>query len=118
VWDGDGTGAIGFSAAEMHLPCLGYIAENGLVSAVLADAVAASSHISVFQPDSLEAIHAAATSDGTPGHTLTLRSGLTLSCRLLLGADGGDSRVRSLAGFSTREWDYGQQALVTTVRTA
>lgn len=119
VWDGDGTGAIGFSAAQMHLPCLGYIAENGLVSAVLAEAVAASSQISVFQPDSLEAIHpAAVSSDGMPNHLLTLRSGLTLSCRLLLGADGGDSRVRSLAGFSTREWDYGQQALVTTVRTA
>lgn len=118
VWDGDGTGAIRFTAAEMHLPCLGYIAENGLISAVLADAVAASSQVTLFQPDSLEALHPGTSVDGAATQVLTLRSGTTLSCRLLVGADGGDSRVRNLAGFSTREWDYGQQALVTTVRTA
>ena len=40
-----------------------------------------------------------------------------LGCSLLIGADGGNSRIRELAGLRTREWSYGQQALVCTVRT-
>src|SRR5690606_35907638 len=48
---------------------------------------------------------------------LTLASGEQLSCRLLIGADGGESVTRVLAGFSTREWDYGHRALVATVKT-
>jgi 2-octaprenylphenol hydroxylase len=118
VWDADGTGEIHFAAAEMHVPCLGYIAENGLVSAVLAAAVASSDNITLFQPDSLEGLHTTLAEAGDTRQILTLRSGTTLGCRLLVGADGGDSRVRALAGFSTRAWNYGHEAIVTTVTTA
>jgi len=40
-----------------------------------------------------------------------------LNTSLLIAADGARSRVRDLAGFATREWDYGQRAIVATVRT-
>ncbi len=112
VWDADGTGSIHFSAAELHQPCLGYIVENGLISAVLAEAARASGQVDIVQ-DSLDCF----TTQSGLQH-LTLASGRQMSCRLVIGADGGSSRVRKLAGITTREWDYGHRALVTTVKTA
>ncbi len=112
VWDADGTGSIHFSAAELHQPCLGYIAENGLISAVLAQAAQASGQIAFVQ-GSLEAFSAQ-----SGQQLVTLTGGEQISCKLLVGADGGSSRVRALAGIGTQEWDTGHRALVTTVRTA
>jgi 2-octaprenylphenol hydroxylase len=111
VWDADGTGSIHFSAAELHQPCLGYIAENGLVAGVLAAAARASEAIDLLQ-GSLDTFTAQA--DGT---LITLADGAQLRCKLLLGADGGNSSVRTLAGIATKEWDTGHRALVTTVAT-
>jgi len=118
VWDADGTGAIHFAAADIHAQCLGYIVENGLVTAALAAALEADGRVQRFNAVTLTALEPAPQPGGNPGHTLTLQDGTLLSCRLLIGADGGTSKVRTLAGFETREWAYGQQALVTTVRTA
>src|SRR5690606_3886740 len=41
VWDADGSGKIHFAADDLHLDCLGYLVENPLVHAVLAEAAAA-----------------------------------------------------------------------------
>ena len=111
VWDADGTGSIHFSAAELHQPCLGYIAENSLVAGVLADAARASAQIEILQ-GSLDTFVAQ-----PHGQLVTLGDGTQLSCKLLLGADGGNSRVRALANIAAKEWDTGHHALVTTVLT-
>jgi 2-octaprenylphenol hydroxylase len=112
VWDADGTGAVHFSAAELHEPCLGYIVENGLVAGVMAEALRQLANVEVLQ-DSLESC---TSSQG--GQTLTFASGARITCRLLVGADGSASRVRTLAGIDTKEWDTGHRAIVATVRTA
>ncbi|MEY4642171.1 MAG: hypothetical protein RLZZ227_2165 [Pseudomonadota bacterium] len=111
VWDADGTGSIHFSAAELHQPCLGYIVENSLVSAVLADAVRANAGI--------ELLHASLVSYSTQGDTqlVTLAGGEHVRARLLIGADGSNSQVRTLAGIATKESNTGHRALVTTART-
>ncbi|MEP3277843.1 MAG: ubiquinone biosynthesis hydroxylase [Stappiaceae bacterium] len=44
-----------------------------------------------------------------------LQSGRSLKARLLIAADGVNSRLRSLAGIKTTRWDYGQSGIVTTV---
>ncbi len=43
---------------------------------------------------------------------------LNLSARLLVGADGGQSSVRSLLEIAQQKTDYGQTALVTTVKSS
>ena len=48
---------------------------------------------------------------------MQLSNGNEITAALLIAADGAHSKVRELAEFSTREWDYGQQAIITTVRT-
>jgi 2-octaprenylphenol hydroxylase len=115
VWDADGTGAIHFSADDVHADCLGYIVENSLVSAVLADAVGGS-NVTRYQPDTVLSFLPLKDDRGRSLTQLTLQSGQLLQCRLLVGADGANSRIRTQGGFASREWDYGQQALVCTVK--
>ena len=43
--------------------------------------------------------------------------GSAVRAKLLVAVDGANSRIRQLAGFATREWDYGHDAIVTTVQT-
>ncbi len=46
---------------------------------------------------------------------IELDSGVSKGARLLIAADGVNSRLRSLAGIKTTRWDYGQSGIVTTV---
>ena len=46
---------------------------------------------------------------------VTLAEGRKLSARLLVAADGAQSRIRERAGIATHGWSYGQSAIVTTV---
>ena len=128
VWDGEGTGSIHFSAAEIHADSLGYIVENNLVSAALLQQARLSENLTLVQEDKVASVERALSeqpAEGAGGQnrkesdliSLTLESGTVVSARLLIGADGGNSFVREQAGFSIREWDYGHQAIVTTVKT-
>ena len=112
VWDGDGTGRIQFEAAELRAPALGTIIENRRIVQALFDALADSAvtlidgvRVSGWWQD---------------GHTrgIRLEDGQTFGARLVVAADGAHSRLRQWVGLPTREWDYGQQAIVCTVRTA
>jgi len=47
---------------------------------------------------------------------LTLSSGQTLAARLLVGADGANSPVRTFAGIESRGWDYDRHGVVATLR--
>ena len=44
-----------------------------------------------------------------------LSGGKTLAARLLVGADGANSPVRSFAGIESRGWDYGRHGVVATL---
>ena len=50
------------------------------------------------------------------GVTAELASGARLKAKLLVGADGRDSRVRSDAGIPLTKWEYNQAGIVCTVR--
>ncbi|KAH6898540.1 hypothetical protein B0T10DRAFT_112569 [Thelonectria olida] len=45
-----------------------------------------------------------------------LSGGQTLAARLLIGADGANSPVRSFAGIQARGWDYGRHGVVATLQ--
>lgn len=47
-----------------------------------------------------------------------LSGGRSLAARLLVGADGANSPVRSFAGIESRGWDYGRHGVVATLRLA
>jgi 2-octaprenylphenol hydroxylase len=114
VWHADvpphGGDALVFDAAEMGERDLGIIAENNVLQAALAGAarrlgiVLAEGEITAleFERDAVR-----------------LRAGeRDVRARVVVGADGAQSRVRELAGLRVSRTDYGQTALVATVSTA
>lgn len=115
VWDGQSTGAIDFHAADIHKETLGYIVENTVLLYSLHLHLAQNAAVQWFRASKLESIADGETE--TAPLKLTLESGERLSAELVVAADGAQSTVRQLAGFATREWDYGQTAIITTVRT-
>jgi 2-octaprenyl-6-methoxyphenol hydroxylase len=55
--------------------------------------------------------------EATPhGVTVRLADGAVVETSLLVAADGVRSRLRDLAGIATVGWEYGQSAIVTTVK--
>ncbi len=113
VWDGEGLGNIQFGADEIHAESLGAIVENRFVAGALARVLEGAGQVRWFTPDALQAINHRV----GQVRELTLESGRTLMCTLLVGADGGDSVVRRLSGLRVREWSYEHQAIACTVRT-
>ncbi|MDY6829291.1 MAG: UbiH/UbiF/VisC/COQ6 family ubiquinone biosynthesis hydroxylase [Pseudomonadota bacterium] len=112
VWDGEGTGSIHFSAAELRVHELGHIVENDVVRSALTRCIESAPNIQVIEGARLD--RAAPEARGLRLHLTGAKS---LSTQLLVGADGARSRVRDLAGMRIRQWSYGQRAIVTTVRT-
>ncbi|KAF3919744.1 hypothetical protein ABW20_dc0107757 [Dactylellina cionopaga] len=47
---------------------------------------------------------------------VTLSNGKRLAARLLIGADGGNSPVRTFSGIESRGWDYGRHSMVATFK--
>lgn len=112
VWDGEGTGSIGFDAAAVNQPALGHIVENRLLQTALMQCVARHRNVQVFNPVQVTAFARAA-----DRLEIALANGGTLQTKLLVAADGANSRVREWAGFQLLEWDYRHHALVATVAT-
>lgn len=113
VWDAagrrDGRDVLRFSAAETGEPNLGYIADNSRVQWALHQ----SPHVRGVTPlraglEGLEFDESAA--------RLTLTDGRRYTCALVVGADGGKSRVRELCGIGRAGWTYGQTAVVAHLR--
>jgi 2-octaprenylphenol hydroxylase len=113
VWDGEGSGSIDFDAGDLDVPALGHIIENSVLTSALLENIESQAELTVFSPALLQGLQ-----QEEGGHCcLQLDDGRELSCELLVAADGALSGVRKLAGFRTREWDYGHHALVASVET-
>ncbi len=115
VWDGEGTAAIEFDCAEVQQKHLGHIVENSVIVNQLRARMAQHNNISLIQPVAVAQIIPAQAE--FPRVRVQLTSGDEITTTLLIAADGAQSKVRELGEFSTREWDYGQQAIITSVRT-
>jgi 2-octaprenylphenol hydroxylase len=114
VWHADvpphGGDALVFDAAEMGERDLGIIAENMVLQAALAGAARrAGITLSEGEISALEHERDAVRLQVGDGH---------VRVRVVIGADGAQSRVRELAGLGVSRTDYGQTALVATVSTA
>ncbi|KEA63454.1 2-octaprenyl-3-methyl-6-methoxy-1,4-benzoquinol hydroxylase [Marinobacterium lacunae] len=114
VWDGRGTGAIQFSAAELHEPCLGHIVENRVTLAALYSVMLESENIRFDAGVKIESV---SPPDQQGKRTIRLAGAQSLETALLVGADGAQSRIRALTGMGATEWDYGHHAIVTTIET-
>ena len=99
-----------FDAADVAEPNLGYIAETRALQTALLDAFAeAGGHIE-SAPFNALTIGQDEVQVSTPGGVLT--------ARLVVGADGARSALRSAAGLTVDTRAYGQTAIVANVATA
>lgn len=117
VWDAEGTARIEFDAAEVAATSLGSIVENRVITAALAACVQSLAEVQVLAPARLAEVQRGAQGANDAAqhsHRLLLEDGRALDCDLLVAADGALSPIRSMLDFSTREWDYGHRAIVTT----
>jgi 2-octaprenylphenol hydroxylase len=110
VWDAGGQGVLHFDAAELGLSELGHIVENNLIQHA---AWRALDTISVYCPAKLAALKPCA-----GGYHLALEAQDPVEARLVVGADGAESHVRTLAGIDTTGWSYEQRGIVCNVATA
>ncbi|MEC7595935.1 MAG: FAD-dependent oxidoreductase [Pseudomonadota bacterium] len=110
VWDQNSHGRLNFHAKDGGIEYLGYIVENDLIQSALYKAVE-SSKVTMIQA-SLEDL-----SKSDLGYNAELDNNQTLSCRLLIGADGPLSKVRSLANVKVQEHDYHQKAIIVNLST-
>lgn len=91
---------------------LGHIVENRIIQLALLERLAQFENIDLICPAGIEAI------DYAPGSSIIrLQGDRELVARLLIAADGGESKVRQAAGIGIHKWDYEQSALVASVTT-
>ncbi|WP_327125151.1 FAD-dependent monooxygenase [Nitrincola sp. A-D6] len=113
VWESsESMASTEFRSDEVGEPWLGNIVENRITQLALLETLKRFDNIDLICPAKVQTI------DYSPGSSLIqLQDGRELVARLLVGADGGESRVRQAAGIGIRKWDYNQHALVASVVT-
>lgn len=114
VWDAEGTGSIDFDAGEVDAECLGTIVENRVVVAALLERIRQCPDVTLLDGKRVEACRVHEQLVQAPVE-VRVDSSEKFSANLLVAADGALSPLREMLGFSTREWDYGHSAIVSTV---
>ena len=111
VWET--AGDTEFCSDDINYPQLGYIVENRVIQLALLDRLADFENVSLISPVSINKIQY---SVGKPTE-IVLADGRVLSAKILVAADGGQSRVRQTVGLGVTSWDYKQHALVIYIET-
>ena len=111
TWDAGGGGRLRFSAEELGLERLGVFVENDHLQAALLETAADLPAVRLDAPAAELTIE-----PGANGPRLHLAGEGDLEPALAVAADGAASRLRDSAGITVREGDYGQHAVVASVR--
>jgi 2-octaprenyl-6-methoxyphenol hydroxylase len=110
VSDGESRRFLHYDHREVGDLPMGHIIENALLKKALFEAVRDHDSISYMPEMAIQEF------DGEPGHIAAdFGDGGRLRTRLLVGADGRESKVRQLAGIRATRLDYRQTSLVFTV---
>ena len=104
---GDAGARLDFSAYATGVPELGWIIESSLMTCELWENAKRQSNLSLFCPAAPAGIEISPESA-----VLTLADGRTLNAKLLVGADGRDSWVRTAVGLSATNTPYGEMGVV------
>jgi 2-octaprenyl-3-methyl-6-methoxy-1,4-benzoquinol hydroxylase len=111
VWETAGDAE--FISDDINCSELGYIVENRVTQLALLERLAEFENIELIAPTNLKKI------SYLPGEqtVLELEDGCKLETKLLVAADGGNSRVRQAVGLGVSSKDYNQHALVISIET-
>jgi len=112
VWEVEGFGDLTFDASQVGAEQLGHIAENRLVQLSLWQALSGFSNVNLLCPAAPVSFKSLG-----GGTQIELDSGTTISARLVVGADGAQSKVRQAFGIGVNRGQYQQACLVAAVTT-
>ncbi|MBT1444646.1 FAD-dependent monooxygenase [Shewanella sp. JM162201] len=113
TWEMDGC-ITEFHARQIGASHLGHIVENRIVQLALWDALKALPKVTIKAPAAVSGFERSVDTDGI---RVMLDSGEVLHTRLLVGADGANSMVRSFANIGVTGWDYAQSAMLINIAT-
>lgn len=108
-------GGARIDANQHGISPIGYMMPNHHLIKILSEQVAKLSNVTILSPASLVSAH-----ENQAGYDITVEHNnkqLSIAVSLLVGADGGNSKVRSLMNISAEHKDYQQSAIITNVRT-
>lgn len=108
-----GAGVTRLDAAELGVDALGHVVPNRVLGAALEQQLAACTHAEFLRPARVSEI--AYTGRGVAVTLASDDGPLTLHTRLLVAADGANSRCRRLLGIGADQHDYGHSAIVTNL---
>ncbi|MCJ1226068.1 putative ubiquinone biosynthesis monooxygenase [Toensbergia leucococca] len=125
VWDALAPSSISFAHPSPSTRPIACMTENPNLVRALLTRLTELEPISIFDKTTLSSIHLGPKTLPPSSNLnlsswphLTLSSGRLLTARLLVGADGFNSPVRSYAGIPSRGWDYNRHGIVATVKLA
>lgn len=107
-------GAARIDSHEHRLCPIGYMVPNHVLITVLSEQVQQQNNLTVLAPASLQSLESEEN-----GHMLEIDCGgekMMCHAGLVIGSDGGNSKVRSLLGIDSEHKHYKQKAIVTNVR--
>ena len=110
VWDEQGIGEINFDSAELCQPTMGYIISHQVIVDALQEKLLDMENVRCIWSESPAFIK-------TEDDHILLRTenGLQFRSKLVVAADGGNSKIRSLANIQYQKHDYNQSALACVV---
>jgi len=111
VWDSTGAGKIHFDAADLGIDVLGHIVENRAVQFSLYERCQQLHNVELLCPQQVKEIHYTEQQS-----EVVLDNARCITTKLLIGADGANSKVRDAAGISINKSAYEQKGVVTVVK--
>jgi len=110
VWET--AGDTEFNSDDIAYDALGYIVENRVTQLALLHRAEEFSNVEFLCPSTITKLIY------TKGKvSVELDDGQSLSAKVVVGADGGQSRLRQTVGLGVTSWDYQQHAMVIYVET-
>ena len=112
VWET--AGDTEFNSDAIEHPALGYIVENRITQLALLERLKTFNNIQLISPANIKKIRYSLGQDSE----VELENQRILTAKVLVAADGGQSKVRQSVGIGVTSWDYKQHALVIYISTA
>ena len=111
VWDSDGTSSLEFSSDEIGQPKLGDVVTNNAILSSIFLLLPNHKNLRFLSGDRLKTLDPQEESI-----RVCTEGGENISCKLVVGADGGLSSVRELSSINIRTWSYDQKALIANLK--
>ena len=111
VWDSEGTSSLEFSSDEIGQPKLGDVVTNNAILSSIFLLLPNHKNLRFLSGDKLKTLD-------PQEESIKVRTegGENISCKLVVGADGGLSSVRELSSINIRTWSYDQKALIANLK--